>query len=209
MPDDEGSERHKRGHAARAEAAGEAIVIKKYANRRLYNTRSSSYVTLEDLADLVRQGADFVVFDAKTGEDITRPVLTQIIFEAENSASGQNLLPVQFLRQLIRLYGDQMQSFVPSYLEASLDAFSRQGERFRDQMAASFGSTPGFALFDEQVKQNLALFDRAMKMFSPSWSTLTPAQTPPPTETRGEELSDLKDQLEALRRQIDRLATKG
>lgn len=185
------------------------IVVKKYANRRLYNTRSSSYVTLEDLAELVRAGADFVVFDAKTGEDITRPVLTQIIFEAENSATGQNLLPVQFLRQLIRLYGDQMQSFVPSYLEMSLDAFSRQGERVREQMAGAFGAAPGFALFDEQVKQNLALFERAMKMFTPprasgAASAPSPAPAPP-----ADELAELKGQLDAMRQQIERLASKG
>ena len=152
----------------KAKGGGEdRIVIKKYANRRLYNTGSSSYVTLEDLAELVKAGDDFVVFDAKTGEDITRPVLTQIIFEAENSTTGQNLLPIQFLRQLIRLYGDQMQSFVPSYLEMSLDAFSKQQERMREQMAGTFAAAPGFGLFDEQVKQNLALFDRAIKMFTP------------------------------------------
>ena len=154
--------------AAKRKAKGEdRIVIKKYANRRLYNTGSSSYVTLEDLSELVKAGEDFVVYDAKTGEDITRPVLTQIIFEAENSATGQNLLPIQFLRQLIRLYGDQMQSFVPSYLEMSLDGFSKQQERMRAQMTGAFAATPGFGLFDEQVKQNLALFDRAIKMFTP------------------------------------------
>ncbi len=195
---------------AKKRTQGERIIIKKYANRRLYNTRSSSYVTLEDLADLVRTGEDFVVFDAKTGEDITRPVLTQIIFEAENSETGQNLLPVQFLRQLIQLYGHQMQSFVPSYLEMSLDAFSRQGERLREQMAGAFGATPGFGLFDEQVKQNLALFDRAMKMFTPPRS-VSPAPEAPPAApvASSEELSDLKAQLEAMRAQIDRLASKG
>src|SRR5579875_1256240 len=109
----------------------ERVVIKKYANRRLYNTESSSYVTLEHLAEMVRDGVDFVVYDAKTNEDITRQVLTQIIFEAENSE--QNLLPIQFLRQLIQMYGQQIQAFVPSYLEMSLDAFTRQGERMREQ----------------------------------------------------------------------------
>jgi polyhydroxyalkanoate synthesis repressor PhaR len=195
-------------HNAKRKSKGEdRIVIKKYANRRLYNTGSSSYVTLEDLSELVKSGDDFVVYDAKTGEDITRPVLTQIIFEAENSTTGQNLLPIQFLRQL---YGDQMQSFVPSYLEMSLDAFSKQQERMREQMAGTFGATPGFGLFDEQVKQNLALFDRAIKMFTPSSLTgraapETPVHASAP-EPKADDLADLKSQIETMRAQIDKLA---
>jgi polyhydroxyalkanoate synthesis repressor PhaR len=188
------------------------IVIKKYANRRLYNTGSSCYVTLEDLSELVKAGDDFVVYDAKTGEDITRPVLTQIIFEAENSATGQNLLPIQFLRQLIRLYGDQMQSFVPGYLEMSLDAFSKQQERMREQMAGAFGAAPGYGLFDEQVKQNLALFDRAMKMFTPAGMGARAGEgaEAPAMEPKGDDLADLKSQIEAMRRQIEKLAaSKG
>ncbi len=208
MAEDTSSEETESPAAAKKRARGDRIVIKKYANRRLYNTHSSSYVTLEDLADLVRTGDDFVVFDAKTGEDITRPVLTQIIFEAENSAAGQNLLPVQFLRQLIQLYGHQMQSFVPSYLETSLEAFSRQGERVREQMAGAFSATPGFGLFDEQIKQNLALFDKAMKIFAPPRTPAAQTEAPPPSGA-GEELADLKAQLETMRQQIDRLAAKG
>jgi polyhydroxyalkanoate synthesis repressor PhaR len=183
------------------------IVIKKYANRRLYNTGSSSYVTLEHLSDMVKAGVDFVVYDARTGEDITRQVLTQIIFEAENS--GQNLLPIQFLRQLIRMYGDQVQAFVPSYLEMSLDAFSKQQERMREQMAGTFGAAPGFGLFDEQVKQNLALFDRAIKMFTPAGFTGRAADPPAHAEApepKADDLADLKNQIEAMRAQIDRLA---
>src|SRR6204780_3710992 len=111
--------------------AGEKVVIQKYANRRLYNKATSTYITLDDLAGMVREGVDFVVYDAKTGEDITRKVLTQIIFEEESR--GQNLLPIQFLRQLIRFYGDQMQAFVPTFLELSLDSFTRQQERLRAQ----------------------------------------------------------------------------
>ena len=158
------------GEAKEAVAAAETgsrIIIKKYANRRLYNTGSSSYVTLEHLAGMVREGVDFVVYDARTNEDITRQVLTQIIFEAENS--GQNLLPIQFLRQLIRMYGDQIQAaLAPSYLEMSLDAFARQGGRLREQMGATFGAgefpappfpgAEGYRLFEEQVRQNMALF---------------------------------------------------
>src|ERR1700722_5598427 len=172
-------------------APGERVIIKKYANRRLYNTQSSSYVTLEHLSEMVKQGVDFVVYDAKTNEDITRQVLTQIIFEAENS--GQNLLPIQFLRQLIQLYGNQIQSLVPGYLEMSLNAFASQQDRLREQVGgalgcAGLGASPlgvgvGFPatafagpMFEEQVRQNMALFDRAMKMFTPF--ALAPAETP-------------------------------
>src|SRR5271170_2965743 len=145
--------------------AGDKVVIKKYANRRLYNTRSSAYVTLEHLCEMVKQGVDFVVYDAKTNEDITRSVLTQIIFDEENK--GQNLLPIQFLRQLIRFYGDSMQALVPSYLELSLDTFTQQQERMRAQLTETLGGAQSLKYFEEQVRQNMQLFDRAMKMFSP------------------------------------------
>src|ERR1700743_1662594 len=130
-------------------AATEKVVIQKYANRRLYNKATSTYITLDDLACMVREGVDFVVYDAKTGEDITRKVLTQIIFEEESR--GQNLLPIQFLRQLIRFYGDQMQAFLPSYLELSLDSFTRQQERMRGQVAGAVGATPGMGFLEDQV----------------------------------------------------------
>lgn len=205
---DEGSMRTGR-KSGRGE--GDRIVIKKYANRRLYNTGSSSYVTLEDLAAMVKEGVDFVVYDAKSNEDITRQVLTQIIFEEENASGSQNLLPIQFLRQLIRFYGDQMQSFVPSYLEMSLDAFAKQQERLREQMSGAFGAAPGFQMFEEQVKQNMALFDRAMKMFTPGGLGAAPGGTrpndPAPAATAGgQDLADLKSQLEAMQRQLDKLA---
>src|SRR5579872_7071706 len=137
-------------------AGGERVVIKKYANRRLYNTASSSYVTLEHLSDMVKKHVDFVVYDAKTNDDITRSVLTQIIFDEENR--GQNLLPIQFLRQLIRFYGDSMQALVPSYLELSLDSFTQQQERIRSQLSetlggtlgGSLGGTQGLKYFEEQ-----------------------------------------------------------
>src|SRR3978361_2130965 len=148
-----------------APAGGERVVIKKYANRRLYNTQSSSYVTLEHLSEMVKQNIDFVVYDAKTNDDITRSVLTQIIFE-EESQQGQSLLPIQFLRQLIGFYGNSLQSFLPSYLELSLSSFTQQQDRMRTQLGA-LGAVPGIGPFDEQIRQNLALFDRAMKMFSP------------------------------------------
>src|ERR1700742_4561970 len=142
---------------ASGKSGDERVVIKKYANRRLYNTASSSYVTLEHLAEMVKDGADFVVYDAKTGEDITRSVLTQIIFEEESR--GQNLLPIQFLRQLIRFYGDQMQAFLPSYLELSLDSFIRQQERLRTQFSAITPAAAALGGYEEQIRQNLALFD--------------------------------------------------
>jgi len=135
------------------------VVIKKYANRRLYNTASSSYVTLDHLSDMVKEGVDFVVFDAKSGDDITRSVLTQIIFEEENRGAGTNLLPIQFLRQLIRFYGDNMQAFLPSYLELSLEAFAKQQERMRGQIGAA--ASPGAAAYEETIRQNLVLFDQA------------------------------------------------
>src|SRR5271154_6971183 len=162
----------------RAEPNGQPVVIKKYANRRLYNTRSSTYVTLEHLSEMVKQNVDFVVYDAKTNEDITRSVLTQIIFE-EESQQGQSLLPIQFLRQLIGFYGNSMQAFLPSYLELSLASFTQQQERMRTQFQ-SLGHTPGVGAFDEQVRQNLALFDRAMKMFSPFAYTKPEEPSPAP-----------------------------
>ena len=143
--------------------AAEPVEIKKYANRRLYNTGTSAYVTLEDLAAMVKTGQDFIVHDAKTGEDITRSVLAQIIFDQENK-EGQNLLPIAFLRQLIRFYGDSMQMLVPRYLEASIDSFTREQEKFRQQMAQAFG-VGAFTPLDEQVRQNMEIFQRAFAMF--------------------------------------------
>src|SRR6201996_663266 len=139
--------------------------IKKYANRRLYNTGTSTYVTLEDLATMVKSGEDFLVYDAKTGEDITRQVLAQIIFEQENKA-GQNLLPTTFLRQLIRFYGDSMQMLVPRYLEQSIDTLTRDQEKFRKQMTSAFSGTP-LAPLEEQVRRNMELFQQTFSMFKP------------------------------------------
>ena len=193
------------------------IVIKKYANRRLYNTASSSYVTLEHLREMTKEGTNFVVYDAKTGEDITRSVLAQIIFD-EEGRGGQTLLPIPFLRQLICFYGDQMQSFVPGYLEASLDAFTRQQERMREQLTEAFGKGPNYGLFDDQVRQNLALFDRAMKMFTPFAFTARadePAAAPPPPPPEPAKaaasdtaLDDLKRRIEEMQTQIAKLASK-
>ena len=139
--------------------------IKKYANRRLYNTGTSTYVTLEDLAAMVKDGEDFLVYDAKTGDDITRSVLAQIIFEQENKA-GQNLLPTTFLRQLIRFYGDSMQMVVPKYLEQSIDTLTREQEKFRKQLTNTFSGTP-FAPLEEHVRRNMELFQQTFSMFKP------------------------------------------
>src|SRR6201997_1186274 len=140
------------------------VVVKKYANRRLYNTATSSYVTLDDLASMIKDGGDFVAYDAKTGEDITRSVLTQIIVEQEQK--GQNLLPISFLRRLISLYGDSMQFLVPGYLEQAMLAFARNQEQMRKNLQATFGMFP-FGQFEEVGKQNIALFERALKMLAP------------------------------------------
>ena len=139
----------------------EPITIKKYANRRLYNTGTSTYVTLEDLAVMVKAGEDFVVYDAKTGEDITRSVLAQIIFEQENK-EGQNLLPINFLRQLIRFYGDSMQMLVPRYLEVSIDSLTKEQDKFREQMAQAFG-VGGFGAMEDQVRRNMEMFEQHLR----------------------------------------------
>ena len=196
--------------------SSDKVVIQKYANRRLYNKATSSYITLDDLAGMVRDGVDFVVYDAKSGEDITRKVLTQIIFEEESR--GQNLLPIQFLRQLIRFYGDQMQAFLPSYLELSLDSFMRQHERMRGQIGViNPTNIPGIGGFDDQIKQNMALFNQAMKMFSPFAFTgaeppaAAPAPTPappPPEPARDDALGELRRQMEAMQLQLAALAAK-
>src|SRR5512134_1566575 len=144
----------------------EPVTIKKYANRRLYNTGTSTYVTLEDLAVMVKDGEDFVVYDAKSGEDITRSVLTQIIFEQENKEGAQNLLPIAFLRQLIRFYGDSMQMLVPRYLEVSIDSLTREQEKFRNQVAQAFG-VGGFGTLEDQVRRNMEMFERTFAMFAP------------------------------------------
>jgi polyhydroxyalkanoate synthesis repressor PhaR len=179
------------------------VIVKKYANRRLYNTATSSYVTLDDLAKLIKQGGDFVAYDAKTGEDITRSVLTQIIMEEEQK--GRNLLPISFLRQLISFYGDSMQFLVPGYLEQAMIAFARNQEEMRKSLQATFGMFP-FGQFEEMGKQNIALFERALRMLSPYAREERSSAAPAPS--RGEEdprLKRLEQQIEALQRQLDAL----
>jgi polyhydroxyalkanoate synthesis repressor PhaR len=187
-------------------------VIKKYANRRLYHTGTSTYVTLEDLAGMVREGEDFVVFDAKSGEEITRSVLTQIIFEQENK-EGQNLLPVTFLRQLIRFYGDSLQSLVPSYLEFSMENLSREQQKLRDQMAQAFGPA-AFHAMEEQVRTNMSFFTEAMRMFSPfapgrvDGKVEAPKSEVPKGDAKGDSKAETPAELDALRRQMADMQAK-
>jgi len=180
------------------------VTIKKYANRRLYNTGTSSYVTLEDLAAMVKEGEDFVVYDAKTNEDITRSVLAQIIFEQENK-EGQNLLPINFLRQLIRFYGDSLQMLVPRYLELSLDTLTREQEKFRTQMAQAFG-IGNFSIIEEQVRRNIEMFERAFSMFTP-FGRETKSEDSEKKNASGE-IDDLRKQMEEMQKRLDRLSDK-
>jgi len=189
----------------------EPITIKKYANRRLYNTGTSTYVTLDDLATMVKEGENFVVYDAKTNEDITRSVLAQIIFEQENK-EGQNLLPINFLRQLIRLYGDSMQMLVPRYLELSLDSLTREQEKFRAQIAQAFG-IGNFGAMEDQVRRNMEMFERAFAMFTPFARERQGSETPEKSEKAGGagggvEIDDLKRQMEEMQKRLDRLTPK-
>jgi polyhydroxyalkanoate synthesis repressor PhaR len=186
----------------------EPVTIKKYANRRLYNTGTSTYVTLEDLAAMVKKGEDFVVYDAKTGEDITRSVLTQIIFEQENKEGGQNLLPITFLRQLIRFYGDSMQMLVPRYLEVSIESLTREQEKFRNQISQAFGGGP-FAPMEEQVRRNMEMFERAFSMFTPFGRREGEASEPDKPQSSGNEIDDLKRQMEEMQKRLDKLGDKS
>lgn len=204
------------------------VVVKKYANRRLYNTATSSYVTLDDLAELVKRGVDFVVYDAKSNEDITRSVLTQIIFEQE--ARGENLLPIDFLRRLIGFYGESMQALLPTYLEMSMQNFSEQQERMQRQMADVASGKPVGAVFEEQARQNMALFERAMKMFTQPLAyaragtaqaggaerpakrgraaaapSPEPAPAPAPADETAQTLDAMRRQMAAMQAQLDGL----
>jgi polyhydroxyalkanoate synthesis repressor PhaR len=186
-------------------------VIKKYANRRLYHTGTSTYVTLEDLAQMVRAGEDFLVHDARSGEDLTRSVLAQIIFEQENK-EGQNLLPIAFLRQLIRFYGNSMQSLVPSYLEFSIDNLTRDQEKLREQMSQTFGPS-AFSAVHDQVRNNMVMFSEAMKMFSPFRPAADPKDKDKDKETDKEpgpatELDGLKEQMAEIQKKLEALSRK-
>ncbi|MEX1036825.1 MAG: polyhydroxyalkanoate synthesis repressor PhaR [Sneathiella sp.] len=192
------------------------IVIKKYANRRLYNTATSSYVTLDHLSRMVKDGAEFVVFDAKTNEDITRSVLTQIIFEEE--AKGQNLLPISFLRQLISFYGDRLQTVVPDYLEMSMRSFTDNQDKMRDVLPENLTTNPMFKQFEEMGRKNMEMFSQAVRMFTPPTlfggtdgdpTDEKPATSkePSPDQT-AEMMQELRAQLESMQKRIDEMSTK-
>jgi polyhydroxyalkanoate synthesis repressor PhaR len=186
-------------------AGKKPVVVKKYANRRLYNTATSSYVTLDDLAQLIKDGGDFVAHDAKTGEDLTRSVLTQIIVEQEQK--GQNLLPISFLRQLIGFYGNSMQFLVPGYLEQAMIAFGKNQEQMRKSLEATFGIFP-FGQFEAMGKRNMEMFERALKMLTPYGAEeKPPVPEEPPQKSDGEDprLKRLEAQIDALTQQLDQL----
>jgi polyhydroxyalkanoate synthesis repressor PhaR len=211
----------------------EPVVIKKYANRRLYNTDTSTYVTLDDLAAMVKSGRDFVVFDAKSGDDLTHSVLTQIIVDQESRMGGQTLLPIPFLRQLIRFYGDSIERLVPSYLQISLETLAKEQERFRKTFADAFTPAGAFEAYQEQARKNLAMFEQAMAMFSPfgkapsagartggepeaaGASKPEPAKPEPgrpahaPGAQRSDDISELKSQLAAIQAKLEELSRKS
>ena len=206
----------------------EPVVIKKYANRRLYNTETSTYVTLDDLAVMVKGERDFVVFDAKSGDDLTHSVLTQIIVDQESRMGSQTLLPIPFLRQLIRFYGDSIERLVPSYLQASLDTLTKEQERFRKSFAGAFTAAGAFEAYQEQARKNLAMFEQAMKMFSPFAHIKVPGEdtkkaegekpagTAPGAQAVGyaggpsagpaNEIAELKVELANIQRKLDKLS---
>lgn len=208
----------------------EAVVIKKYANRRLYNTETSTYVTLDDLAQMVRSDRDFVVYDAKSGDDLTHSVLTQIIVEQESREGGQTLLPIPFLRQLIRFYDDQIGRMVPPYLQFSLETLAREQEKFRTQFANAFGNpSAAFEAYQEQARKNMAIFEQAMSLWTPFGPALQgkkpaqpgtqpPAQQPAPAAAtaaagatggaKRDELGELKAQLAAMQEKIEKLSER-
>jgi len=200
-----------------ADQESRPVIIKKYANRRLYNTDTSTYVTLEDLAEMVRGERDFVVYDAKTGEDLTHSVLTQIIVEQESR--GTNLLPIGFLRQLIRFYGDSMQKLVPSYLEFSLDSLTRQQEQYRRRFAHAFG-TAAFEAMQEQVRKNFATFEKALGLFTPfakgagseeanaNAEPSAQGETPAASGKSDDEIATLKAELSAMQQRLEQLSRR-
>ncbi|MFA5898941.1 MAG: polyhydroxyalkanoate synthesis repressor PhaR [Hyphomicrobium sp.] len=191
----------------------EAVVIKKYANRRLYNTETSTYVTLEDLAAMVRSDRDFVVYDAKTGDDLTHSVLTQIIVEQENRVGGQTLLPVPFLRQLIRFYDDSIGRMVPGYLQFSLENLVKEQEKIRAQFATAFSNpSAAFEVYQDQARKNMQMFEQALSMWSPFTGMPGKRGEAPgaaakaePTARETSEISELKAQLANMQQKIDKL----
>lgn len=207
--------------AEQAGAQAASITIKKYANRRLYNTATSSYVTLDHLAQMVKDGSDFSVFDAKTGEDITRSVLTQIIVEEESK--GQNLLPIGFLRQLIGFYGDSLQGLIPGYLDHTMTSFAKNQEEMRRYMRDTLDGLFPFQQFEEMGKQNMAMFQEAIKMFTPFYGPNGEAgaggtagqgggsgeRNTATTLDEDKRIDELRARLEAMQRQLDNISGGG
>ena len=193
---------------AKSKAGSGTVVIKKYANRRLYDTSTSSYVTLDHLSDLVRREIEFEVVDAKTGEDLTRQVLTQIIFEKENK--GEGALPVTFLRKLIGFYGGGSANLLPAWLEMSMNSFAKSQERWGKAMG---GAANPFSLFEKQARANIEMFENAMRMFTPGGRTRSQPggkDKPETGSTPGEEAFELlRAQMEAMQRQLNALAGKS
>jgi len=183
-----------------SDATGETVIIKKYANRRLYNTKSSSYITLDHLSKMTREGIDFKVLDAKTGADITHSILTQIIME-EESAGGEQMLPVNFLRQLIGMYGNSMQGLVPHYLEASMDNFRTNQAKLREAFEASIEANPLAKL----AQQNLAMFKAAASAFVPGLTDNKPASGASTGKDHGDELAALRAQMAEMQARLDQL----
>ena len=190
-------------------SAQKPVIVKKYANRRLYNTESSSYITLDHLGAMTREGRDFQVLDAKTGEDITRSVLTQIIMDEETKGEtrGQTMLPVPFLRQLIAMYGDSMQSIVPHYLEASMEAFAKNQAQFREAVTGAFGAP--FKPFEAMAKQNMAMFQAAADMMTGRALRPKTNDAGQPAAAPASEIEAMKAQIAALQAQLDRLSEKS
>jgi polyhydroxyalkanoate synthesis repressor PhaR len=197
----------------------EPVVIKKYANRRLYNTETSTYVTLDDLAAMVKSERDFVVFDAKTGDDLTHSVLTQIIVDQESQKGTETLLPIPFLRQLIRFYGASIERFVPSYLQISLETLAKEQERFRKQFTGAFTPAGAFEAYQEQARKNLAMFEQAMLMFSPfghpkgvgakAGEETKKAEAAKPGGQQADEIAELKAQLASIQTKLEKLSDSG
>ena len=184
---------------ARKTAEGEPIIIKKYANRRLYNTDTSSYITLDNLAEMVRDNVDFQVLDAKTGDDITHTILTQIIVE-EEASGGTQMLPISFLRDLIGMYGNSMQSMMPNYLEASMAAFRKNREQLQEVFQAGMGSNP----FTAMAETNLRMMRNAAEAFMPG-SAVKPSSERPAGEPKGDDLAEMRAQLAAMQKKLDEL----
>ena len=192
----------------------EPVVIKKYANRRLYNTETSTYVTLDDLAAMVKSERDFVVFDAKTGDDLTHAVLTQIIVDQEHQKGTETLLPIPFLRQLIRFYGASIERFVPSYLQISLETLAKEQERYRKQFTGAFTPAGAFEAYQEQARKNLAMFEQAMLMFSPFGHAKNAAakagEDTKKVDTakagQADEIAELKAQLSTIQSKLEKLS---